>query len=301
MKLQYLLPWMLAAAFGEPVEKTDQPMVVESALVTVIEQAEAPAKVEGVLSTVEAREGQLVDAGKVLARIEDTEMRLAYERARIDFEIARKQATNELKVRIAKKAAEVARVELKRAVDSTDKYKKSVSETELDRLRLAAERAELDVDQAIHEQETAQLTSQLKETEMQLAEHAVARRAIVSPLAGMVVQINAHRGEWVTAGKTVLRVLKVDRLRVEGFVQAKKLTGELAGRRVTLSVPDLGGRAQTEFEGAVVFVSPEVNAVNGQTRIWAEVENKKLALRPGMHGSLTIHAQSAAGREARSR
>jgi hypothetical protein len=44
-----------------------------------------------------------------------------------------------------------------------------------------------------------------------------------------------------------------------------------------------------EFPGKLVFISPEVNEVNGeQVEIWAEVENKNLTLRPGMHGTLVI-------------
>ncbi len=266
--------------------------IIESALITIIEQAEIPAKVEGVLATIDVREGQMLEAGAVVARIEDTEVRLTHERAKIDFEIARKQAQNDLKIRVAKKSAEVARTELKRAVEAVEKYKKSVSDTEIDRLRLGAERAELETDQAIHEQETAMLTSRLKEVEMELAKQAIERRALVSPISGKVVQINMHQGEWVQAGKPAVRVLRVDRLRVEGFVPAKNLTGDLAGRRATLTV-DLPGKPGSDFTGAVVFVSPEVNPVNGQVRVWAEVENNKLQLGPGLRGKLTIHPDAA--------
>jgi multidrug resistance efflux pump len=276
------------AAEKTAAEKT----VVESALVTVIEGVEVPAKVEGVLAAVDVREGQMIEAGGVAARIEDTEARLTHERATVEFELAGKQAKNDLKVRLARKSTEVARTELKRAVESVEKYKKSVSETEIDRLRLSAERSELEIDQAIHEQESAQLTCRLKEIEMELAKQAVDRRALLSPIAGMVVQVNLHQGEWVAAGKTVFRVLRVDRLRVEGFVQSKKAPGDLVGRRVTLTV-DLGGKTAGDFEGTVVFVSPEVNPVNGQVRVWAEVENRKLLLRPGLRGNLTIHADAA--------
>lgn len=298
MKLNHLALIILAIVGIAPARsaqdtKISDKLVLESALVTVIEEVEIPAKVEGVLATVEAREGRMVDAGGVLARIEDTEARLAHERARIEFEIARKQAGNDLKVRVGRKTAHFARIELKRAQDAFDKIKASVSETELDRLRLAVEKADLDIDQAIHEQESAQLTSELKQTEMKLTQQAVDRRAIRSPIAGMVVQVNSHSGEWVPAGKTVVRILRVDRLRVEGFVHAGLLVGELVGRKVTLAV-DLPGTSGSEFEGTVVFVSPEADPVNKTVRVWAEVDNKKLMLRPGLSGNLTIHPETAA-------
>ncbi len=43
----------------------------------------------------------------------------------------------------------------------------------------------------------------------------------------------------------------------------------------------------------MVFVSPEVDPVNGQARIWAEVENRGGELRPGLHGKLSIAPQPA--------
>ena len=94
-----------------------------------------------------------------------------------------------------------------------------------------------------------------------------------------------HAGEWVEPGETMLRLIRVDRLRAEGFVNAAKIRGELKGAPVTLMVtmPD---KTTVEFPGKVVFVSLEVDPVNGQQRIWAEVENKDLKLRPGLKASM---------------
>ena len=268
-------------------------MEAESTLLTIIEEVEIPAKVEGVLASIDVREGQMIEAQAVVARLEDAESRLTHDRASIEYKIAEKQAKNDLKIRISRKAADVARTELRRGLESNQIKKNAVTEAEIDRLRLAADKSELEIEQALHEQETAELTSRLKETEVQLAQQAIDRRALVSPISGMVVQVNSQRGEWVQAGKTVVRVLRLDRLRVEGFVHSKSLTGDLVGRKVTLTV-DLPGKPGSEFSGAVVFVSPEVDPVNQTVRVWAEIENKKLLLRPGLRGKVTIHGDNAA-------
>jgi len=42
--------------------------------------------------------------------------------------------------------------------------------------------------------------------------------------------------------------------------------------RVVISV-DLPDKGATTFNGKVVFVSPEINPVNGQARVWAEIDN----------------------------
>ena len=41
-------------------------------------------------------------------------------------------------------------------------------------------------------------------------------------------------------------------------------------------------------EGEIVFVSPDIDPLNTQVRVWAEVENTELKLRPGMQANLTV-------------
>ncbi|MSR57956.1 MAG: HlyD family efflux transporter periplasmic adaptor subunit [Planctomycetaceae bacterium] len=296
-------PWRIAIILGlaatlgaadRPVQKPAAPagppsedLSIDSALVRVIEEVEVPTRVEGVLIELNVREGQMVARGELLARIEDTEPRLTLQRSTTEFEIARRQAKNGLKILAAKKASDLAASELRRAKVSLEKSSKSVADSELDHLQFAAEKARLEVEQATEDQKTAELTAELKDSERQLAQAAVDRRRIAAPLTGMVVQVYQHAGEWLAPGKSLLRVLRVDRLRVEGLVAVKKLLGDPTGRRATLLV-DLPGRPASVFEGVVVFVSPEVNPVNGQVQVWAEVENHDLLLRPGLQGKLTI-------------
>ena len=60
--------------------------------------------------------------------------------------------------------------------------------------------------------------------------------------------------------------------------------------RVSLTVSSESKRDQ--FPGVLRFVSPEVSPVDGRVRIWAEIENPDLLLRPGVRGSLAIGGQS---------
>jgi macrolide-specific efflux system membrane fusion protein len=168
-----------------------------------------------------------------------------------------------------------------------ERYPKSISETEVDRLRLAAQKAALAVEQAEFELQAAQDACRLRQAELELATHHVERRKIIAPLSGMVVEVNRRRGEWVEPSETVFRVLRLDRLRAEGFLHADQLREALIGRPVVLRT-SFPGNQQAEFPGTLVFVSPEMSPVNGQTRMWAEIENPKLLLRPGMRGSLLI-------------
>ena len=131
-----------AAAFaGEPVE-------VPNMVIRLVEQVDAPARETGALAVLNVTEGQLVAAGTLLARIEDNEASLALERAKIELEVARRNAENDVGIRFARKSLEVARAELQRCVDSVRKSPRSVSDSEMDRLRLLVEKGSLEVEQA---------------------------------------------------------------------------------------------------------------------------------------------------------
>jgi macrolide-specific efflux system membrane fusion protein len=229
----------------------------------------------------------MVSEGDPLAQIIDSEARIAMERARLEVEVSKKALDNDVNIRFAEKSVDVARAELQRSIDSNKKYAKSISDSEMDRLRLVVEKAELELEQAEYEFEIAKFSRQIKENEYQAAVERVERRRINAPIDGVVVDVQRHRGEWVEPGDMVVRLLRMDRLRVEGFVDARHAWGDLQHAPVRLVV-DLPGQRGAQFSGEVVFRSPEIDPVNGQIRVFAEVENKGLRLRPGMRAKLII-------------
>ena len=258
-------------------------------LIDLLDEAEVPTRQAGVLAAIDAREGTSVEAGGVLARIDDAEAVFLQQRAKLEMDIAVKNAANELGVRTAEKTWEVAESIRQRTNEGAQKFRNSISQTELDRLRLDAEKAELAVQQAKHELEVARVTAQLKQTEYESACHNVKRHRIVAPFAGMVVEVYRRRGEWIELGQKLLRLVRRDRLQAEGFLPARWGRGELTGRRVTLAI-DPSENLPTLFTGKIVFVSPEVDPLNGQVRMLAEIENPDLTLRPGVHATMSILA-----------
>jgi macrolide-specific efflux system membrane fusion protein len=289
------LPAILFVVVVHPAHAAE-PTAIDGAIVTLIEQAEVPARAVGPLAEIMVREGDVVKRGQILARIDDAEAKLAADRAEVELAVARREAANELPVLAAAKAAEAARAELKRAVDSQAKFDKSISQTELDRLRLAADEAEYKQRQATHIRETAELTARVKENELQTIRHRLQLHQIVAPIDGVVVEVKRRLGEWVEPGMPVVRLVMMDRLRVEAFVGAAELGSGAVDRPVEFRVAQADGEVAGKYEGRITFVSPEVNPVNGQVRLWAEVPNVDNTLRPGMNGTLVLvpHGDSAA-------
>jgi RND family efflux transporter MFP subunit len=264
---------------------------VSSVLIKLIEQVEVPAREAGVLADVMVREGEMVVAGAPLAQIEDADAQLDKRRAQWELVGASKQAESDVKVRFAKKSLEVAQAELRRAVESEKRLPQSVSQSELDQLRLMVQKTTLEIEQAQLEWDLAKTLREVKQNDLQIAEHGIQQRRMTAALAGFVAQVNRRRGEWVQPGQTILRILRLDRLRAEGLVNAQAVNNELNGSSVKLTV-QLNDQSPAEFTGKIVFVSPEIDPVNGQVRVWAEIENSGLQLRPGLHGSMVIDSGS---------
>jgi macrolide-specific efflux system membrane fusion protein len=116
----------------------------------------------------------------------------------------------------------------------------------------------------------------------------VARCELRSPIDGVVVEILHNKGEWLDPGEPLVRILTLNPLRVEFFVAASRYgQAELIGHQVELET-QLPGDKKGLFAGEIVFVSPEIQPVNGQIRVYAEVQNPEYLLRPGARGKLTI-------------
>jgi len=278
----------LLVFFGSPLRGAEPAMV--PVLVNVLEQAELSPREPGVLMAIDACEGRQVTEGDTLAQIDDTEERFRMATAKLQMEIAAKEAASEVALLDAQKSMAFAQAMYQRAREAVAEFAGSIPQTELERLRLDAERSELAVRQAKHDQEVAELERDLKRAEYEFATQQIERRKIVAPYDGMVVEVKGRRGEYVQPGDKIIRMIRLDHLRVEGFLNARAARRELKGRPVRLTV-DVPGRSTMQYKGRLVFVSPEVDPVNDQVRLLADIENSpELTLRPGLRGTMTIES-----------
>ena len=61
---------------------------------------------------------------------------------------------------------------------------------------------------------------------------------------------------------------------------------------LSVVVPCYNEEKSIIVKGKIVFVSPEIDPVNAQVRVWAEVENPDLSLRPGLQAEMIIDPAS---------
>ncbi len=289
----WFAPTLLAIAAFSFVSNTlaAEEIEVSATLLKIVETVEVPAQQSGVLEDVSVTEGTMVDRGQLIAKIHSVEKELEMQRAKVDLDIAEREAKNDVNIRFARKSLDVAAAELARSEEALSIAEKSVSATEMDRLRLVVEKSRLEIEQSEEKMAIADLTSRLRDAELQIVQMQLEKHKIYSPIEGMVVGVYRKRGEWVETSDTVVKVVRIDRLRAEGFIRNEEAMIELIGSPALVTV-EIPNRDPIEVTGKVTFVDPEVDPVNGQVRVWVDVENHGLKLRPGLRASMTIQPKS---------
>ena len=273
----------------QPPSAESAAVEVENALLKTIESTHVAAEVAGKISRLDVVEGDVVSVGRTLGKVQDAAIALQMESAKIAMAIARKKHRSEIDLQLAIKKNDVAQNELERAEAANKRIANTYGPKEVDRLRLVADSTLLEIERAKHDREVSELEVLVAENEFRQAEELLSRHQIVSPAVGVVVVINKRVGEWVEPGTELLQIVKIDRLRIEGFVNAAAATRRLADRIAEVTV--MAGSQERHVQGKVVFVSPDANPVNGQVRVFLEIDNSHGEFRPGMRVKASIAMQ----------
>jgi multidrug resistance efflux pump len=278
---------LLGAAPSQPDSAHDP---LDFCELTIIDEVHVPAEEAGVLISLNAREGDLVEKGALLGQIDDRDALLAADMAQHEYEAAKEQAENQLSVQAAIKSRDVADAENEGAIEANRITPGTVPKFEVRRKKFSADRAAMQIDLARHELTVAGHQAWVKYKQLQRARDMIERRKITSRLNGVVVEVLKHAGDWVNPGDTVMRIVRMDQLRVEGFLNGTEhARHEVVGRPVDIEVQLTGGGVE-KLEGKISFASPLVES--NEYKVWAEIDNVKVGdqwlLNPGLNARMKL-------------
>lgn len=289
-------PAMITAANSPPPSGASQSgtINVDHCEVKLDEEAQVPAQEAGVLMKINVREGDQIPVNSVMAQIDDNQVRMQRKNAIAEFSGAQEKSKSDIDVRFAKEAAEVAKFDYLKSKQANDKSAGSVSDVELKEKQFAWSKAMLAIEQAGKQHTVDGFTAEGKQAEVELADEGIRRRQIAAPIEGVVQKIYAHVGEWVKPGDTVIRLIRMDRLRVEGYLDKDKYSpAEVAQRPVIVEAVLANGR-KVQFPGKIVFVDPEIQGEH-EYEVRADVDNRQenghWLLRPGLSATMTIQTR----------
>lgn len=254
-----------------------QPITLFRCRIQLIDDVTLAGGRTGILAFVKPIEGESVKKGDLVASLMDDAPRAAWE-------VAKKEASNDIEVRYAKKAFEVAEAEHEAAMIANRRLKDTVPEIEVKKLKLAADRGNLQIEKAEHDFE-------IVKRKADEAKGVLKTYWIDAPFDGVVTKVFKASGEAVREGDPILELSNTSRVRVEGKVNIKDVWNVAPGRpvQVQLDIPEVDLPVeQMTFNGRIVFVDVKVEPVTKEVRVWAEVANRDNVLRAGLTAKMTI-------------
>jgi RND family efflux transporter MFP subunit len=262
-------------------KSAQEEITVQDCRVTLFQSAVLASTRSGIIDKIEVLDGDLVSEGLVIAQIRD-------DLASADVATATVKAENDVDLRYATKLSELSQLEYSRALALNKEIPGAQSELAVRNLKIAAERALLQIEQASHQLEIAKL-------ELQTARIVHEGYSVKAPFEGVILRVQKCVGESVKEGEPIADLANLNELRVEGFLPLEAAWQVRRGQavEVQVNVPDLELEVEeTIFRGEIVFVDAEVQEVSQQVRVWAKVSNNKNLLKSGLIATMRIPRSS---------
>ncbi|HNV69182.1 MAG TPA: efflux RND transporter periplasmic adaptor subunit [Candidatus Ozemobacteraceae bacterium] len=276
-------------------------------------------KVSGQIVRFDVSEGSLVKEGDLVAeidhRIQDTQLEqaeaaLTVAKAAVDMqEVMVKTAQSGLTA--AKAQADAVRAQVTNLVTSRTRLEKLHKEGAISRQQLDDVIAQHDAAQAqlvaasstINQAEDAirssQMTLKMKQAQLVQAQanlHAVQVQRedafIRAPFSGVITRRNADPGAMANPGQPLLRLEKMNQVKIVGTLVEKNLlllTPERTEARVRVDTLD------KEFTGTVAKIYPAIDPKTRTGQFEVILENPELTLRSGMFTHIRLYLETVQG------
>jgi len=226
-------------------------------------EARLHARTDGPVVERSVEEGDRVDEGDLVARLENREERIALKEARAKFLEARAEYR-------AKYAGDDAALAARDSADGSSA------------LALSERRA------------TQEAVSGLTAAQQALerAELNLERTRVTAPFVGRVANLEIEEGQYVSGGAEVATLLWDDRMKVEVNVLEGDLVRVQEGATAQVHVPALGdSEDSTRIEGRVWAVNPQVERESGTGRVTVSIPNPERRLVSGLYAEVRLETR----------
>ncbi len=218
----------------------------------------------GLVIELAVNDGDRVELGQVIARLDDVVARIEVDQAAADVE-ARKGEIAERETLLRQRERDLGRVRelVERASASGVELEDAEWGVELAEARLAQTRGALHADEAL----------------LARAKDRLGKMTIHAPFDGRVVMKRTERGQWVEKGGGLVELVSLDQIeaRLDVPEVVVKRLGE-ADATVRVLVPSVGH----EIEAKITQVVPDADRLSRLFPVRVALDNSEGLLRPGM-------------------
>lgn len=227
-----------------------------------VNQAAVKAKLPGEVREVLVREGEPVQAGQLLVKMDGSEYQARLEQARGALQAARGQLDIAAKTRDNNQALFA---------------KGFISQTALDNAASQYAIAQANVDTA--------------KGALDVAQKALNDTVLRAPISGLVSSRSIQPGEKVSADNRLLDVVDLRKMELEAAVPSAEIMNVATGQEVQVRVEGL----QQALPGKVVRINPAIQAGTRSVLVYIQIDNPNLALRAGMFGEAQLTLAKKSG------
>lgn len=225
--------------------------------------------VSGLVEETLVREGQTVQKGDVLMRLDQEVERI---------ELLRRQAVMEddAELRAAMARADIAlrqREAAQRLLETTG----GISREEVQNRTLAHELAEIEISRL-------QAQARINALDYDTAQENLVRRTLIAPSTGIISKIEVQTGESAQANDPVMMLCDLSQLKFTASIPVTVADGLSKGMKVRVQIIS----RNTAVDGTVDFVSPVVDSASGLQEVKVLIDEAHDWLRPGMNAVLVV-------------
>jgi len=215
-----------------------------------LNQAMVKAKVSGDVRQITVREGETVQAGQVLARIDTADLEAKLAASIGAMESAKAQLALATKTRATNQAL------LKQNFISQNAFDNSESSYSV-----------------------SQGTVKSAEAQVQLARNALRDAVAISPLNGIVAKRHVQPGEKVAFDSPLVTIVDLKSLELQAMVPAADVPELTIGMKVELTIDGFG---EERFAGKIQRINPSTEPGTRAFLVYVGIPNQREVLRGGM-------------------
>jgi membrane fusion protein, multidrug efflux system len=251
--------------------------LVSTANLRALRDVDIASQTEGIVKSVEVEEGDYVPAGRLLCRLDDTQLKIRLQTA------VQRLAQAKLQLEKGRVRQEKATAQIKNSREDLERYQKLydeklVSERDVALLRYRIE--ELDHDQRASTSETRELTHRVEELEAEIAQVnlEISRTQILAPFGGYITHRSVDVGQNLRTLEPLFKLSDFSPLYADVFLAESDAQHVRTGQETTVK---LGSNVYEELSARVARLSPVVDQSTGTLKITVELNNARGAFKPG--------------------
>ncbi len=269
--------------------------------VKALEESDVAPKISATILELNYDIGDYVEAGDVLAVLDDTDYRLSYNQTLAAYNSAVSnltQMTTQLETAVSS-----AQMEYNSALDNYNRQKilydaGAISKVSFESAETRLKNAELNLNSAKsnynttvgNNQASAQAAVDSAKAALNIASNSLENTRIVSPISGYVANRNGNAGQIAPAGSPLFSIKNSEEVNIEISVAESVIPYITTDTKAIINVETANLR---NIEGLVSAVNTVKSQQTGMYTVRIKVDNKNEKLKIGMMADVLLHTQTS--------